>query len=111
MTVTETAAPSGAHGGHAAEHVHPSPAKYVGIALLLAVITGIEVGLYYIDLADNLMIGVLLFLSAIKFALVAAFFMHLRFDGRIVRLVFAGCIVLAIAVYSVVLFSFHVFTT
>lgn len=96
---------------HAAEHAHPSPAKYVAIALLLAVVTGVEIVLYYVELADNLMIGLLLVLSAVKFALVVGFFMHLRFDNKLLRRLFVAGMVLAAAVYSVVLFSLHVFTT
>ena len=55
---------------HTSEHAHPSPAKYVAIALLLAAVTGVEIILYYVELADNLMIGLLLVLSFVKFALV-----------------------------------------
>jgi hypothetical protein len=45
----------------------------------------------------------------VKFAMVAAFFMHLRFDHKVFRTVFITGIVLATAVYMIVLFTFHVF--
>lgn len=113
MSIAETESPHAMPEGglpHPTEHAHPSPAKYVAIAMFLAVVTGIEIALYYVELADNLMIGLLLALSALKFVLVVGFFMHLRFDNPLLRRVFAAGMVLALAVYAVVLFSFHVFT-
>ena len=53
----------------------------------------------------------LLVLAATKFAMVAAFFMHLRFDNRVLRRLFLTGIILAIIVYIVVLFMFGVFGT
>lgn len=114
MSTTETQlehTPPEEGTAHASEHAHPSPAKYVAIAMLLAAVTAIEIVLYYVDLADNLMIGLLLALSAVKFALVVGFFMHLRFDNKLLRRVFVAGMVLAAAVYSAALFSLHVFTT
>ena len=111
MSITEMEhAPPEGQTAHSSEHAHPSPAKYVAIAMLLAAVTGVEITLYYVELADNLMIGLLLALSAVKFVLVIGFFMHLRFDNPLLRRVFVAGMVLALAVYSVVLFSFHVFT-
>ncbi len=93
---------------HAPEHTHPSPVKYVGIAILLAVITGLEVALYYIHMPDWLMVVFLMVLAVLKFSLVAAFFMHLKFDSPMLRRVFVAGIILAAAVYSVALFSMSV---
>jgi cytochrome c oxidase subunit 4 len=84
-------------------HAHPSPAKYVMIALILAIVTGIEVGLYYIDMPDKLFVAILLGLAFIKFSMVAAYFMHLKFDGRLLRRLFITGILLAGAVYTVAL--------
>ena len=93
---------------HAPEHTHPSPAKYVGIAIFLAIITGLEVGLYYITMPEWLVVVLLLTLATIKFALVAAFFMHLKFDSPMLRRVFITGIILAGVVYSVALFTLRV---
>ena len=92
------------HGdiGHAA-HGHPGPVKYVLIAIVLAVVTGIEVGLYYINLPDGLLVALLLGLAFIKFSMVAAYFMHLKFDSRLLRRLFMTGILLAAAVYTVAL--------
>src|SRR5579884_3611419 len=81
------------HAG--AGHAHPSPVKYVGIAMLLAIITSLEVAVYYIKMADALMVSFLLVLAILKFSLVAAFFMHLKFDSPMLRRVFVAGIILA----------------
>jgi cytochrome c oxidase subunit 4 len=93
---------------HGAEHSHPSPAKYVGIAILLAIITGLEVGLYYIDMPAALLVGFLLVLAFLKFTMVAAFFMHLKFDSPMLRRVFILGIILASVIYTVVLLTLRV---
>ena len=96
---------------HGQEHSHPSPAKYVGIAILLAIITALEVALYYINMPEGLLVAFLMVLAFLKFTMVAAFFMHLRFDNRVLRRLFLTGIVLAIIVYIVVLFMFGVLGT
>ena len=93
---------------HGADHSHPSPAKYVGIAVLLAVITGIEVALYYINMPDGLLVAFLMVLAFIKFTMVAAFFMHLKFDSPMLRRVFITGIILASVVYTVALLTLRV---
>jgi cytochrome c oxidase subunit 4 len=91
-----------------AEHSHPSPAKYVGIAILLAIITALEVGLYYINMPAPLLVGFLLILAFLKFTMVAAFFMHLKFDSPMLRRVFITGIILAGVVYTVALLTLRV---
>jgi cytochrome c oxidase subunit 4 len=105
----EAGAPSGlALVHHAPEHHHPSPAKYVGIAILLAVITGLEVVLYYINMPQALLVSFLMVLALMKFTLVAAFFMHLKFDSPMLRRVFVTGIILAGIVYTVALLTLRV---
>jgi cytochrome c oxidase subunit 4 len=93
---------------HAPEHTHPSPVRYVGIAVLLAVITALEVALYYINMPEALMVVLLLILATAKFALVAGFFMHLKFDSPMLRRVFITGIILAGAVYTIALLTLSV---
>lgn len=104
----EAAAGHGAVLHHGAEHTHPSPTKYVGIAILLAIITGLEVALYYIHMPEWLVVAFLMVLAFLKFTLVAAFFMHLKFDSPMLRRVFITGIALAAVVYSVALFTLRV---
>ncbi len=59
---------------------HSSPFQYVMIAVVLCVLTAVEVGLYYIedDLPTALYVGMLLALALAKFIMVASLYMHLR---------------------------------
>jgi cytochrome c oxidase subunit IV len=105
----EAGAPSGlALVHHAPEHSHPSPVKYVLIAILLAVITALEVALYYINMPEGLMVGFLMVLAVLKFTLVGAFFMHLKFDSPMLRRLFITGIILAGIVYTIALFTLRV---
>lgn len=88
------------------EHAHaPSQMRYVGIAIFLAIITSLEVLIYYpsIDLAFKATI--LVFLAAIKFFTVAAFFMHLRFDGRLLSFIFISGLALAFIAFTIAITS------
>ncbi|MDQ1374621.1 MAG: hypothetical protein QOJ09_1959 [Actinomycetota bacterium] len=89
-------------------HAHPSDAFYIKVAFGLAIITAIEVVLYYKNLgaANNY---ALLFLSAIKFVAVVAFFMHLKFDNRVLRRLFITGFVLACFVYVAYMLTLGVF--
>ena len=114
-TEAEPATPeleAGEHHGallhHGGEHSHPSVQKYIGIALLLGIITALEVGLYYIHMPEWLMVVFLMVLAFLKFTMVAAFFMHLKFDSPMLRRVFITGIVLAAVVYTVALLTLRV---
>jgi len=85
------------------EEGHPSPATYIQVGIILAVVTAIEVAFYYIDIAQGVLLGVLLTLSLLKFVLVVLWFMHLRFDSRILSVLFTGGMALAGALFIVVL--------
>ena len=65
------------------EHPHPGAKEYLGIAVLLTVITAVEVAVYYVPAMRPMLVPTLLTLSALKFALVAMFYMHLKFDHRL----------------------------
>ena len=82
---------------------HPSARQYIRIGLILAVITAVEVAIYYMDVAYGALLGMLLVLSLLKFVLVALWFMHLQFDSRILSTLFAGGLALVIALFFVVL--------
>ena len=86
--------------GHAhVEHPHPKAREYVVIAVILTVITIIEVAIFYIPAlrASPVFAPVLLVLSAAKFALVAMFYMHLKFDGRLLKTLFVGPLTISAA--------------
>ncbi len=103
----EAAPGHGVPGPHDA-HAHPSPLKYVGVAVILAMITAVEIALYYLNLPNKLLVAMLMGLAFIKFGMVAAYFMHLKFDGRLLRRLFVTGIMLAVAVYTVALLTLDV---
>ena len=82
---------------------HPQPAEYVVIGLILAMLTAIEVALYYIDLSHNFLVVVLIALSAAKFAFVVLWFMHLKFDSPLLSRLFATGFFGAIVLFTVVM--------
>lgn len=82
---------------------HPTPLDYVKVGLALAVVTLIEVGVYYVDAIQDFLAPILIALSALKFSLVVLWFMHLRFDSRLFSTMFVGGLALALAVFAVVL--------
>lgn len=87
-----------------ADH-HPPPSVYVTVGIILAVITMIEVAIYYVDIAEGMLIAVLLALSGMKFVMVILWFMHLRFDNKLFSVFFGGAMLLAVALFIVVLTS------
>jgi caa(3)-type oxidase subunit IV len=74
---------------------HASKGTYWLIALILGIFTLLEVAVFYVPLLRAAIVPILLVLSAAKFALVAMFFMHLKFDKPVLTTVFAGGIVVA----------------
>ena len=76
-----------------ASHPHPTLEEgkfqiYVQIAMLLAVITGIEIITVYLPFAKWLLVTVLVVFSAVKFLFVIFFFMHLRWDKPFCTILF-----------------------
>lgn len=74
---------------------HASKGTYWLIAVILGIITMLEVAVFYVPLLHAVIVPVLLVLSTAKFALVAMFFMHLKFDKPILTTVFAGGLIVA----------------
>jgi cytochrome c oxidase subunit 4 len=88
-------------------HSHPGPRQYVLIAVVLVVITGVEIATSYIDTGHtNLIIVALFVMAAIKFFLVCAWYMHMRTDQPFFRRVFLVGLVGAAIVYGILLLVF-----
>ena len=90
-------------------HEHPSDGKYMQIALILAIITAAEVATHFVHIGDAL-IPTLMVMMVVKFWIVAAWFMHLRFDSKMFTRFFVSGIVLAISVYFIFLTVFEFWT-
>ncbi len=97
------ARPEKAPGQAVAHRGHPDDAEYIKIGITLAVITAIEVALFYIDMDRKLLIPTLILLSAAKFVIVVSYFMHLKFDSKIFTTAFVTGFFLASAAFTVVL--------
>jgi cytochrome c oxidase subunit 4 len=108
---THDPAHEASHTDHAAMgevHEHPNWHTYKWVALILTVITVIEVWVYYVPsfVASRLFVPVLLFMSAVKFAIVVMFYMHLKYDHKLFRALFTGPLSIAIITLIVLLFLF-----
>lgn len=98
----------------AQEHAHENrDAMYVKIALILAAITGLETFTYFESVFDfgKALVPVLLVCMVVKFYLIAAYFMHLKWDRPILRRVFMTGILIALAVYLAALTAFKFFAS
>jgi cytochrome c oxidase subunit IV len=103
----------------AEEHTHPSSGTYIKIGIVLFVLTALEVGLYEFTYGEHagatgaslqpFFVPLLLLLSAIKFALVAMFYMHLKQDHRLFTGVFVFPLIIAtvIILALIVLEAYH----
>jgi len=98
------------HAAASADHVHEHPTwkQYKWVALWLTLITVGEVWLYYVPpfVASPYFVPVLLFLSATKFLIVVAFYMHLKYDHKLFRALFTGPLVIAMSTIVALLFLF-----
>ena len=87
------------------EHTnHPTPKRYVQIAIVLGVLTAIEIALYYTeDLVGAFTAPLLIILAVGKFVIVVGWFMHLRFESKMVNRFFAGGMILALILFAIVM--------
>ncbi len=75
---------------------HASVATYLKVALILTIITALEVGVIYVRRLTPILVPLLLVMAAAKFSLVVLFFMHLRYDPRPLSTLFVGPLVIAL---------------
>ena len=89
-------------------HEHPTWKQYKWVALILTLITVVEVWIYYIPafVATKLFVPSLLIMSAVKFAIVVMFYMHLKYDSRLFRALFTGPLIIAVVTLISLLFLF-----
>jgi cytochrome c oxidase subunit 4 len=89
------------------EHDHPPDSLYIKIALILGAITAGEVAIFYVDLGKA-NVPLLVVMMIAKFSIVAAYFMHLKFDSNLFTRVFVAGIILAVGVYIAAVTSLHI---
>jgi cytochrome c oxidase subunit 4 len=98
-------------------HSHgPSDGTYFKIFWILVAITALEVSTYFWDSWFNrddthlVAYPLLVILMVVKFGLIASFFMHLRFDSKLLSRIFYFGLIVAIAVYMVALSVMNIWT-
>jgi cytochrome c oxidase subunit IV len=93
---------------HAEEH-HPSPRQYVKVAIVLFIVTALEVAIYYIPAINSrpaLLVSLLIVFGIFKFSLVVLWFMHLKFDSPLFKRLFVTGIAFAVIVFAIVISTF-----
>ena len=95
---------------HGSEAHHPGPRAYAIIALVLSAITLVEFWAFYVPWIHEigLFMPLLIVLSAVKFSLVAMFYMHLKFDHGVFTRLLVGGVLLAGAIMMAFLALFFI---
>jgi cytochrome c oxidase subunit 4 len=92
-------------------HEHPTWKEYKWVALILTLITVVEVWIYYTSFSKTpFFVPVLLIMSVAKFTIVVMFYMHLKYDHKLFRALFTGPLMIAMATLISLLFLFGKFT-
>lgn len=94
---------------------YPRNRLYVQVAILLAILTALEVGVHsfpglFGGMGSPGYVAALLITMFVKFWAVGYFFMHLKWDNRILNRVFYTGFILAVLVYVAVMLMFRIFS-
>ncbi len=91
-----------------AEHSrHPTFKQYVLVAIILFAITIVEFLIIWpVNRIEAFSTPILIILSIVKFAVVISFYMHLKFDNKLLTWIFLGGLALGTAVTFSLLFLF-----
>jgi cytochrome c oxidase subunit 4 len=81
---------------------------YILIGAILAIVTGIEVAIFYVPQLDAVATPLLVLLSATKVVLVIMFFMHLKMEPSSLTWVFLVGAALAAFMVSALVVLYHV---
>jgi cytochrome c oxidase subunit 4 len=94
------------HGGHehaghehaAHESEHPGWQVYSLVAVVLIILTAMEIGVFYAPFLQAWLVPMLIILAVLKFILVAGFYMHLKYDSPVFTTLFAFPLMLAMMI-------------
>jgi cytochrome c oxidase subunit 4 len=100
---------AGAPAPHPPGPAHAGTRTYLVVAAFLVVLTAMEVLVFYVAALAQALVPILVVLAVAKFALVAMFYMHLRFDARLFTHVFAFSLTIAVGLGLSLLWLFHQF--
>jgi heme/copper-type cytochrome/quinol oxidase subunit 4 len=103
--------PTAAHrpdpGAAPAGPAHAGVRTYVVVAAILLILTVMEVVVFYIPALRGILVPVLIVLALAKFALVAMFYMHLRFDSPWFSYLLVFPLIVATGLVLTLLWLFH----
>lgn len=96
------------HGAHAPAdaHNHPGPMVYGVVAIVLIVLTAMEIGVFYAPFLQTWLVPLLIILALMKFILVAAFYMHLWYDSSVFTVLFGAPLMLAVLICASLMMLF-----
>lgn len=96
--------------GHDADDTHGNDhgdAIFWQVGLILAILTAVEVTTYWWDdwwdIESRVVSPLLIVMMVIKFMLIAMYFMHLKWDQKLLRRLFFGGFLLSMACYAATL--------
>lgn len=85
---------------------HPGVTLYLLVAAFLLILTVMELTVFYVGPLRPVLVPLLLILAAAKFALVAMFYMHLRYDRWTLSTIFIFPLIMATALLVSLLLLF-----
>jgi cytochrome c oxidase subunit 4 len=96
------------------QHAHPGPRVYVTVAVVLGLITLVEVFIWYLpemgfESFRPWLPTAFIALSAVKFSFVVLYFMHLKFDPKLFAGIFVFYLLIAASVAVAFIALFHGF--
>lgn len=88
-------------------HAGATVKTYLAIWGALAVLTAVEIGVTFLPISHAVIVVSLLLMAVVKAGLVALFFMHLKFDGRVLRVLAVGPFLFVLILLSVLLLDVY----
>ncbi len=108
MSTQVTTEAAHGHAEHKDDHNHPTVAFYIWIGVALAILTGVEVAIFYIEAFEAVEAPLLIILSTAKLVLVVMYFMHLKMDQRVLTWLFIAGAVLGVFMVTALVILYHV---
>lgn len=91
-------------------HAQPGPVTWVRVLVLLTLATVLEVLTYVFESTLGVLTApILILFAAIKFVLVVAYYMHLKFDARLLMGIFGWGMLIAISIFAAMAAIYHIY--
>ena len=93
----------------AVAHEHPHP-NYMAVFYTLFAVTVAEVGIVYVPMPHWMLIVILMLMALVKAGLVATYFMHLKYDNKVLTVIAATPLLLVAIAVAVVGYEYANYT-